>query len=107
MTERYAVHYRWGWQKIADDTDSPALTRLVALAYAHSDENGHARFLRGELMKRLGLTRQNVQRLIKRAVRDGWLRDLSCSECLVAPEHVSDRRYTAGPCQVHALRATA
>lgn len=107
MTKRYAVHYRDGWQEIADDTTAPPLTRLVALAYARTDENGHARFLRGELMKKLGTTRQGVNKLIARAVRDRWILDISCSECLVAPEHITDRRYSAGSCPVHALRATA
>ncbi|OBK46506.1 hypothetical protein A5656_03595 [Mycobacterium gordonae] len=101
--DRYAVHYRDGWEGIGLDTDKPKLTRLVALAYARTDENGHARFLRGELMKKLDTNKQGVQKLIDRAVRDGWLTDLSCSECLVAPPFVSDKRYHAGPCPVHAL----
>lgn len=108
MTRRYAVHYRDGWEAIGKDAAKPALTRMVAFAYARSDENGHARFVRGELMKILKVaTPQAVQKLIKRAVRDGWLTDLSCSECLVAPEHVSDRRYEVGPCAVHAVRTAA
>jgi hypothetical protein len=105
MTERYAVHYRDGWESIGDDAETtPLLTRLVAKAYARADSNGHARFVRGELAKALGVTKQAVQKLIDRAVRDRWLTDLSCSECLVAPPHITDRRYIAGPCPVHALR---
>lgn len=102
MTERYAVHYRYGWEDIGNNTSTPKVTRLVALAYARTDENGHARFRRGELMTKLGITRQEVQRLIARAVRDWWLTGQSCSECLVAPKHITDRRYSAGPCPVHA-----
>lgn len=102
MVDRYAVHYRDGWEAIGLDTGKPKLTRLVAFAYARTDSNGHARFLRGELMKLLDTTKQTVQKLIDRAVRDGWLTDRSCSECLVAPSHISDRRYVAKPCPIHA-----
>jgi hypothetical protein len=104
VTERYAVHYREGWEAIGTDAEKPKLTRLVALAYARSDSNGHAQFVRGELAKLLGVTKQAVQKLIIRAVRDGWLTDTSCSECLVTPSHITDRRYIAGPCRVHAMR---
>jgi hypothetical protein len=105
MRERYAVHYRDGWESIGADVEAPKLTRLVALAYARSDSNGHAQFVRGELAKALGVTKQAVQKLINRAIRDRWLTAESCSECLVAPPHVSDRRYlAAGPCRVHAMR---
>lgn len=102
MAERYAVHYRAGWDEMGHDMEVPNLTRLVALAYARTDENGHARFRRGELMTLLGVTRQAVQKLIDRAVRDRWLTNASCSECLVAPAHITDRRYASGPCPVHA-----
>lgn len=105
MAERYAVHYRAGWEAIGNDTTKPKLTRMVALAYARTDSRGHARFVRGELMQKLGTTKQGVQKLIDRAVRDGWLTDLSCSECLVAPEHITDRRYITDACPVHAVRA--
>jgi hypothetical protein len=107
VTERYAVHYRDGWESIGCDVETPNLTRLVAYAYARADSNGHARFVRGELAKLLGVTKQQVQKLIDRAVRDRWLTAASCSECLVAPSHVSDRRYIAGPCPVHALRGVS
>jgi hypothetical protein len=107
VTQRYAVNYRDGWEAIGSDTEAPNLTRLVALAYARSDSNGHARFVRGELAKLLGVTKQAVQKLIDRAVRDKWLTAASCSECLVCPPHVTDRRYIAGPCRVHALRGVS
>lgn len=106
MTEKYAVHYRAGWDSIGNDTDTPKLTRLVALAYSRTDSNGHARFVRGELASKLNATKQAVQKLIDRAVRDKWLTNISCSECLVAPPHVSDRRYITGTCPVHALRSS-
>ena len=105
MVDRYAVHYRAGWEAIGIDESTPKLTRLVALAYARTDSRGHARFVRGELMQKLGTNKQGVQKLIERAVRDRWLTDLSCSECLVAPEHITDRRYVTESCPVHAVRA--
>jgi hypothetical protein len=81
----YAVHYRDGWEGIAQDKETPQLTRLVALAYARSDSNGHAHFGHGEIMQILGTNSQQVQRLIDQAVRDRWLRELSTAYCLVAP----------------------
>lgn len=102
MVDRYAVHYRDGWELIGNDETKPKLTRIVALAYARTDSRGHARFLRGDLMKRLSTSKQGVQKLIKQAVRDGWLTDLSCSECLVAPSFITDRRYITDSCPVHA-----
>lgn len=102
VTERYAVHYRTGWESMGQDPTVPNHTRLVALAYARTDENGHARFRRGELMETLGVNKQAVQKLIARAVRDRFLMSASCSECLVGPPHISDRRYASGPCPVHA-----
>jgi hypothetical protein len=69
------VHYRAGWEEIAQDDGTPNLTRLVALAYARTDEFGHARFLRGELMGKLNVSKQAIQKLIDRAVRDKWLTD--------------------------------
>lgn len=105
MTRRYAVHYRDGWESVGTNADTPRLTALVALAYSRADSNGHAQFVRGELAKLLGVTKQAVQKLIDRAVRDKWLAGASCSECLVAPPHITDHRYvTKGPCRVHAMR---
>lgn len=104
VDERYAVHYREGWKKMGDNPDLPMLTRMVAYAYARTDSLGHARFMRGELMRLLGVNRQRVQKLLDRAIHDGWITDISCSECLVAPDHVSDRRYITYSCPVHEAR---
>ncbi len=99
--DRYAVIYRDGSEAMAHDPSIPNLTRLIHFAFARTDSRGHARFHRGELARLLSVERQELQRLIKRAVRDRWLFDESCSECLILPGHISDRRYVTDTCPVH------
>jgi hypothetical protein len=96
------VVYRHGAQLKADDESLPRMTRLIHHGMARVDAGGHAQFQRGELMSLFKVPKQTIQKLIDRAVNEGWLTSESCSECLVLGSHVSDRRYHQEPCPIHA-----
>jgi hypothetical protein len=99
--DKYAVMYRHGAQLKADDESLPRLTRLVHYGLARVDAGGHAQFERGELMDLFKATKKQVYRLVQIAIRDGWITEQSCSECLVFGSFVSDRRHRQDPCPIH------
>lgn len=114
MSGEWARHYFEGWQRRAGDRRLPYWLRIAAAAYGHHEDNGHARFKRGQLSLMLGhldpttgqvVPYDNLGRAIADAVEFGWLAPGSYWGCLIVPAHdvrkgALDRK--PGECPLHA-----
>lgn len=111
----WARHYQTEWQSRAGDRRLPHWLRVAALAYGSHQDNGHARFKRGEIAlilgeidKETGEVRPyaNVGRAIRDAVSYGWLERDSFWGCLVVPAHaIKKGRHGHSPeCPIHLKR---
>jgi hypothetical protein len=110
-TERpWARHYFDEWQSRAGDPRLPYWLRVAALAFGSHEDNGHARFKRGEIALVLGTPARpytNVRRAIGDAVTYGWLADGSFWGCLIVPLHAVRKGpwATPKPCPIHTNRS--
>ncbi|MEP9380824.1 hypothetical protein [Nocardioides sp. KR10-350] len=112
----WARHFMDEWQARAGDPRLPYWLRIASLAYGHHENNGHAKFKRGEialiLAKVDGETgeirpHQWVGRDIALAVEYGWLSEGSFWGCLIVPAHSvrkGDMWATPKPCPIHMRR---
>lgn len=98
VPQPWARHYQLPWENRAAEHNLPLWLRVACLAYGRHEANGHATFQRGALSWILGtppkdgqpfqrVARQTIQTAIATAVRNGWLAEGSCSECLIVPGH--------------------
>ena len=115
----WARHYQDAWHERAGDRRLPKWLRVAALAYGSHENNGHARFKRGEVALVLGtvdhqtgevipLDRRELFRVIGQAVEYEWLMPDSTARCLIVPAHaVKKGSLTAPvkPCPIHVRRA--
>lgn len=119
MSERpWSRHYHDAWLSRAGDPRLPYWLRVTALAYGSHENNGHARFRRGEVGLILGspnkttgeivpLHRSSVHRAIGEAVTYGWLEEGSFARCLIVPAHSIRRGSLKDPvkaCPIHIKR---
>lgn len=97
-SEPWARHYQDTWHERSGDPRLPRWLRIVALAYGCHDNDGHARFKRGDVALVLGsvdhetgavipLPRQRVHEAITQAVELGFLAEGSFARCLIVPAH--------------------
>lgn len=112
----WARHYMDVWEARAGDPRMPYWLRVAAVAYSRHENNGHARFKRGEIA--LILASVNAQtgeirphpwvgRDINLAVEYGWLAPESYWGCLIVPAHnvrKGDMFAPAKPCPIHIKR---
>lgn len=111
----WSRHYQDEWQSRAGDARLPYWLRVAALAYGSHQDNGHARFKRGEIALILGTPNgrggitplANVGRAISDAVEYGWLAPESFWGCLVVPAHHSKKGLLGHnpPCPIHVKRS--
>ena len=111
----WARHYQSEWQSRSGDARLPYWLRVTALAYGNHQDNGHARFKRGEVALILGIPDgyggivplDNVGRAIADAVTYGWLAEESFWGCLVVPAHAIKKGPIAHSpaCAIHIRRA--
>lgn len=106
----WARHFFDEWQSRAGDPRLPYWLRVAALAYGSHEDNGHAKFKRGEIALILGMPGKpypNVRRAVADAVAYGWLAEGSYWRCLIVPMHVARRGpwTTPKPCPIHANRS--
>jgi hypothetical protein len=106
----WARHYFDEWQSRAGDPRLPYWLRVAALAYGSHEDNGHARFKRGEVALVLGTPGKpypNVRRAIEDAIAYGWLEHGSFYRCLIVPRHAIKKGPWVSPtqCPVHANRS--
>ena len=111
----WARHYQDVWHERSGDRRLPKWLRVAALAYGSHENNGHARFKRGEVALILAvvdhetgevvpLDRRAVFRVIQQAVAYGWLDEGSTARCLIVPAHaIKKGRLDAHtePCPIH------
>jgi|GEM_PF-5633669 len=113
----WSRHYQEAWERRAGDRRLPHWLRVTALAFGSHEDNGHARFKRGEIAlvlgkvdKETGEVRpyENVGRAIKDAIAYGWLEPESFWGCLVVPAHaIKKGRHGHSPaCPIHLRRRT-
>ena len=109
----WARHFQAAWHDHGSNTALPRWLRVVAFAYAHHDDGGHARFKRSELARALAeedgepLIRQRVSDAVAQAVDYGFLGPESMPMCLIVPlDHVKKGGLKAAgkPCPVHGRR---
>jgi hypothetical protein len=74
-----------GLEQLGLKIPQPLALKVALLAYARLQANGHARFQRGELAELTDKRRQDIDRAIRIAVKNGWLHEASCTECLIPP----------------------
>lgn len=114
----WARHYQDVWHERSGNPMLPRWLRVTALAYGSHDNDGHARFKRGEVALVLGhvdhdtgavipLSRQRVHEAVQQAVELGFLAAGSIPRCLIVPAHdvrkgPSDRQER--PCPIHVRR---
>ena len=115
----WARHYQDVWHERSGDWRLPKWLRVAALAYGAHENNGHARFKRGEVALVLGsvdhetgevipLDRRNLHRVIQDAITYGWLMPESTARCLIVPAHAVKKGPIGGPvkpCPIHVRRA--
>lgn len=106
----WARHFFDEWQSRAGDPRLPYWLRVAALAFGSHQDNGHARFKRGEIAIILGTPGKpypNVRRAITDAVAYGWLEEGSFWGCLIVPLHAVRRGPWTTPktCPIHANRS--
>lgn len=114
----WARHYFDSWQRRAGDRRLPHWLQVTAAAYGSHEDNGHARFKRGDLSLILGhvdetgrvVPYSNLGRAIATAVEYGWLARGSYWGCLIVPAHdirkgLLDR--TPRECPLHAKHIEA
>lgn len=118
MTEHnpWARHYQEPWLSRAGDPRLPYWLRVAALAYGSHQDNGHARFKRGEIALILGTPDGhggirpyvNLRRAIEDAVEYGWLAPESFWGCLIVPAHAIKKGHLGHgqPCPIHVKRAS-
>lgn len=104
------------WQARAGDRRLPYWLRVAALAYGHHENNGHAKFKRGEIALVLATVDAEtgeikphpwVGRDINLAVEYGWLAPGSYWGCLIVPAHSvrkGEMWAKPKPCPIHARR---
>ncbi len=117
-SEPWARHYQDAWHDRSGDRRLPRRLRVVALAYGVHDNDGHARFDRGQVALVLGtvdqetgevitLNRQRVHEAVQQAVDLGFLGDGSNARCLIVPAHDVKKGpldAPAKPCPIHVRR---
>lgn len=111
----WSRHYQDEWQSRAGDQRLPYWLRVAALAYGSHQDNGHAKFKRGEIALILGTPDgdggitplANVGRAIADAVEYGWLASESFWGCLVVPAHAAKKGPLGHnqPCPIHVKRS--
>lgn len=115
----WSRHYQDVWHERSGNGRLPRWLRVVALAYGSHDNDGHARFKRGEVALVLAgpfqpgevpkpLSRQRVHEAVQQAVDLGFLADGSIPMCLIVPAHDVRKGPHEGrskPCPVHARRS--
>jgi hypothetical protein len=115
----WARHYQDIWHERAGDKRLPKWLRVAALAYGSHENNGHARFKRGEVALVLAtvnhdtgevvpLDRRELFRVIHQAVEYEWLVDGSTARCLIVPAHAVKKGPLKGPvkpCPIHVRKA--
>lgn len=119
MAERpWSRHYFDGWQTKAGNPQLPHWLRVAASAYGAHDDDGHARFKRGELSTILGhidpdsgafVRYGNLSRAIAEAVEYRWLAPGSYWGCLIVPAHdirKGDLSRRSGTCPLAAKHET-
>ncbi len=116
----WARHYQDSWLERSGSPALPRWLRVVALAYGSHDNDGHARFKRGEVALVLAgpfprgevpkpLSRQRVHEAVRQAVELGFLDEGSIPMCLIVPAHDVRKGSLDGkskPCPVHKRRAS-
>lgn len=112
----WARHFQDDWQARAGDPRLPFWLRVASLAYGHHENNGHARFKRGEIALILAKVNhetgeirphQWVGRDIALAVEYGWLDKGSFWGCLIVPAHSvrkGDMYASPKACPIHTRR---
>lgn len=115
----WSRHYQDAWHERSGNVRLPRWLRIVALAYGCHDNDGHARFKRGEVALVLGtvdhetgavipLSRQRVHEAVQQAVDLGFLAEGSIPMCLIVPAHdvrKGPHEGRAKPCPIHLRRA--
>lgn len=118
-TPSWARHYQDVWHERSGNARLPRWLRVVALAYGCHDNDGHARFKRGEIALVLGsvdqetgavipLSRQRVHEAVRQAVDLGFLGEGSLPMCLIVPAHDVKKGpldHQSKPCPIHIKRS--
>ena len=118
--QSWARHYQDRWHERSGDRRLPRWLRVVALAYGSHENDGHARFKRGDVALILGtvdhqtgavvsLSRQRVHEAIQQAIELGFLGLGSNARCLIVPAHDVKKGpldAPAKPCPIHFRKAS-
>lgn len=109
---QWSKHYQSVWEERAANQGLPLWVRVFSLAYGTHAANGHATFQRGDLKLIMGRMvdgefvpgrSDSIRNAINLAVREGFLEQGSCAECLIVPGHAIEKSYgnVNAPCRVH------
>lgn len=99
---KWSAHSDAGLMAEAKNEALPLIMRLNSLAKSRVNRNGHAEFGPGEIASILGIgLRQNVTKLIKKAVSVGLLLEGSGQRCVLISGLVVQKNTGTGSCKHH------
>lgn len=99
---KWSAHSDLGLMDEAKNEALPQIMRINSLAKARVNRNGHAEFGPGEIAFFLGINlRQNVTKLINKAIAAGLFMEGSGQRCILVSGLVVQRNTGSGSCNHH------
>lgn len=99
---KWSAHSDMGLMEEATNEALPLIMRINSLAKARTNRNGHAEFGPGEIAFFLGISqRQNVTKLIKKAILAGLFEEGSGQRCILVSGRIIQRNTGSGSCAHH------